>query len=184
MPGLFDIHIDEIPQAGLDRSSDLPEGWLASHLGSAYRSTGKPETIRAHVRREGNNVLVTATLKGEVRFECSRCADAGIRSLDLAVKALFVPQDATHIHLEDMDMSADGLEGMFEYTGRTFSIEPPLAEAVVFAFEDYPLCTEDCAGLCPTCGRNLNSETCECGTPGKDSPFAALGKLKNTLARK
>jgi len=184
MPGLFDIHIDEIPQAGLELDCDLPEGWLAKHLGLAYRPSGKPESLVARIRREGDNVLVTATVLAEVECDCSRCAEGLSRPLDLSLKALFVPEDAAHIHLEDMDLSSDGLEGMFEYAGRTFSIEPLLAEAVVFALEDYPLCTEDCAGLCPTCGGNLNVEKCECGAPGKDSPFAALEKLKNRLARK
>ncbi len=184
MPGLFDIHIDEIPQAGLELDSPLPEGWLASHLGPAYRPSGKAESLQAHVRREGDNVLVTGTLKASVEFECSRCADSLSRELELAVKALFIPEDAAHIHLENLDLSSDGLEGMYEYTSRTISIEPPLAEVVVFALEDYPLCSQECAGLCPTCGRNLNTEKCDCGATGKDSPFAALAQLKNKLARK
>jgi len=184
MPGLFDIHIDEIPQAGLDLDSPLPEGWLASHLGSAYRPSGKAESIKAHIQREGDNVLLTASLDAEVGCECSRCADPLSFRLDLSLKALFVPADASHIHLEDLDLNADGLEGMYEYSSRTFSIEPPLAEAVVFALEDYPLCTPDCAGLCPNCGHNLNVGKCGCSAPGKDSPFAALSKLRNKLARK
>ena len=41
-----------------------------------------------------------------------------------------------------------------------------------------PLCQEDCRGLCPICGANLNRETCSCQAEKSDSPFAALAKLK------
>ena len=42
------------------------------------------------------------------------------------------------------------------------------------------ICREDCKGLCPQCGTNLNNATCNCQQPG-DPRWAALGELKNKL---
>ena len=39
------------------------------------------------------------------------------------------------------------------------------------------LCKEDCKGLCPVCGCNLNTNECDCKTEEPDSPFAALDKF-------
>ena len=41
-----------------------------------------------------------------------------------------------------------------------------------------PLHDDDCAGICPECGADLNTEPCDCASkPDPDNPFAALGDL-------
>jgi uncharacterized protein len=44
-----------------------------------------------------------------------------------------------------------------------------------------PLCKEDCAGLCPVCGANLNEETCTCEVKPTDPRWDALRGLKDQL---
>jgi uncharacterized protein len=44
-----------------------------------------------------------------------------------------------------------------------------------------PLCRPDCAGLCPTCGIDLNSATCDCVTAVVDPRWEALSQLKVNL---
>ena len=41
-----------------------------------------------------------------------------------------------------------------------------------------PLCSEDCQGLCPECGTNLNRGTCQCQRNWEDPRFAALKDLR------
>ena len=44
-----------------------------------------------------------------------------------------------------------------------------------------PLCREDCRGLCPQCGMNRNTGTCECGPGWEDPRLAPLkGLIKGT----
>jgi uncharacterized protein len=43
----------------------------------------------------------------------------------------------------------------------------------------YALCRDDCKGLCPTCGAELNLGDCGCVTTEADSRWAALHKLRN-----
>jgi uncharacterized protein len=40
-----------------------------------------------------------------------------------------------------------------------------------------PLCRPDCAGLCPTCGENLNVRKCTCPPAEIESPFKVLADL-------
>ena len=39
------------------------------------------------------------------------------------------------------------------------------------------LCKEDCKGLCPMCGKNLNTDTCECSQKQVDPRLEKLGEL-------
>ncbi|MCL1909850.1 MAG: DUF177 domain-containing protein [Kiritimatiellaeota bacterium] len=50
-------------------------------------------------------------------------------------------------------------------------------EAIILAFPGYPVCREDCKGLCMTCGTNLNERTCACHEAGQDNRWAALDTL-------
>ena len=54
-------------------------------------------------------------------------------------------------------------------------------DAVALALPDKILCREDCAGLCPVCGRDLNREPHEHEGEDHDPRWAALAKLKDQL---
>jgi len=46
------------------------------------------------------------------------------------------------------------------------------------------ICREDCRGLCPHCGRNLNLEQCTCAEPIEDPRWEALKGLREKLDSK
>ena len=54
-------------------------------------------------------------------------------------------------------------------------------DAVALALPDKILCREDCAGLCPVCGKNLNDEPHEHEGEEADPRWAALAELKDRL---
>ena len=45
-----------------------------------------------------------------------------------------------------------------------------------------PLCREECAGLCPTCGATSNEGDCGCGAETEDPRWAGLAALRDRLA--
>jgi uncharacterized protein len=53
-----------------------------------------------------------------------------------------------------------------------------LREQFYLALPMKPLCREDCKGLCPQCGTNLNTGSCECGPALEDPRLAPLKQLK------
>ena len=95
--------------------------------------------------------LVTGHLvvKGEwglaLELECGRCAD------------FFSTTLGDSSFLRDYEISG-GIE--------TVDVTPDLREDILLALPAYPVCREDCRGLCPTCGRNLNDGSCSCQPPG------------------
>ncbi len=75
-------------------------------------------------------------------------------------------------------MSPDDLD-LDYYTGETVDLESLLREQIILMMPLKPLCDEDCKGLCPRCGANLNREACTCSSRRiVNSPFAVLAKLK------
>ena len=57
---------------------------------------------------------------------------------------------------------------------------PLVEQALLLELPLVPLCDDDCRGLCPRCGANLNEGPCQCddGPVGEDNPFAALKDFK------
>src|SRR5205823_14521077 len=77
---------------------------------------------------------------------------------------------------EGVELGEDDLD-TFAFDGESVNLEPFLREQLVLAVPFAPLCREDCKGLCPQCGVDLNSGTCACEKP-IDPRLAALKGLK------
>lgn len=52
-------------------------------------------------------------------------------------------------------------EGYIVYSDREIELDGPVYEELSISFPSKPLCREDCRGLCPVCGADLNTESCE-----------------------
>ncbi len=105
---------------------------------------------------------VTASWRGE----CRRCGGPVEGRVEARVKERFAPTGGT-----DQDEEA------YPLTGDELDLEPLARDAVLLELPLAPLCREDCAGLCPTCGANRNTETCDCAPP-VDPRWAALDTLR------
>ncbi|MET0143408.1 MAG: DUF177 domain-containing protein [Ilumatobacteraceae bacterium] len=55
---------------------------------------------------------------------------------------------------------------------------PMVREGVLLAAPDAPLCREDCAGLCPSCGADLNDGPCGCDMTVRDDRWSVLDQLE------
>lgn len=69
----------------------------------------------------------------------------------------------------------------FEIVGDQIDLAQMVRELVLLDAPHTPLCRPDCAGLCPTCGADLNLAACGCAPVVLDNPWAALDQLKGNL---
>jgi uncharacterized protein len=95
------------------------------------------------------------TIEGDVALECSRC---------LASTGSHVSDEA---HLIFAEAGSEGVEDdpdVFLLSDRSpdLDLRPALREQWLLNVPGYALCREDCKGLCPTCGAELNLGPCEC----------------------
>ncbi|HEY7594824.1 MAG TPA: YceD family protein [Actinophytocola sp.] len=92
-------------------------------------------------------VLVSGTAYAPIEGECSRCLDP-IAGGDVEVEftELFAYPDSATEQTTDEDEIARLVDDLVD-------LEPVVRDATVLALPSVPLCTPDCAGLCPDCGR-------------------------------
>ncbi|MCL6636535.1 MAG: DUF177 domain-containing protein [Alicyclobacillus sp.] len=107
---------------------------------------------------------VHGRLHADVTYGCSRCLERFVRPL----QAVF-----------DESFTDDPAQAGEQHTlaGETIELDPLIEEAVNLRLETYPLCSQDCKGLCPVCGGNRNLRACDCQPQSLDPRLAALQDL-------
>ena len=130
---------------------------------------------------DGTHAFATGPFHGHMVVACSRCIGPVRLELDEKLHITFMPpgempdeedaasEDGAEVRGEDIDT--------FPFDGERVDLEPVLREQFVLAVPYAPLCREDCKGLCPQCGIDLNTGTCGCEKP-IDPRLAALKGLK------
>lgn len=168
------ILFDEIPESGLrlevDDASWFPEGeWVR---------VGPVRAELALTRRE-RRVLLDGSLRFTSRFECDRCLEAYETAEDLRFQIDFeyLTPDDPYWLTEDHQCPETEMDVVI-LSDPEIEVEAVLAQQVILSAPAKRLCSESCQGLCPTCGRNLNTGACTCQGPERISPFQVLAKLK------
>ena len=64
------------------------------------------------------------------------------------------------------------------YDGDRIDLDEIVREQILLALPTRQLCAEDCKGLCPSCGANLNEKACGCEQQQTDPRWSALEALK------
>ncbi len=108
-------------------------------------------------------------LKARVIEDCRRCLEPVTVNTVVDVDALFTDECDT----EDPSVYAMGNRVGELYLGDA------VREELILAVPGYVVCREDCRGLCPTCGINLNREQCKC-LPVSDPRWTELESLRDT----
>lgn len=106
-----------------------------------------PLELDLRLESVGEGVLATGTVEATLEGECSRCLDPIKEELLLDVQELYFYPDKE----ADEDASRVSAE-------ETIDLDPVVRAAVVLNLPFSPLCRDDCAGLCPDCGANLNDD--------------------------
>jgi uncharacterized protein len=129
-----------------------------------------PVRVDLTAREVGDSILVRGTIHASAQGECRRCLTEVDRRVDTDVNFLFAP-------MEDEDEEVDGEVYPLPDRGNELDLSAPVREALVLHLPEYVLCQDECRGLCPQCGTDLNQGTCECVPEEKGSPWEALRKL-------
>ncbi|RSX53490.1 DNA-binding protein [Bifidobacterium goeldii] len=133
-----------------------------------------------------DGLILTAHINAPVQAECTRCLKPIERDWGVDVTAFFPydsPEDSRNSK-EEVDIIAGEDESEDTYPlsrdGAFADLEALLRDTLVEALPLQPLCREDCRGLCPQCGIDLN-EHLDHHHETTDLRFAALADLKAQL---
>ncbi|HEY7058100.1 MAG TPA: DUF177 domain-containing protein [Vicinamibacterales bacterium] len=151
---------------------------------SAFDSAGEADDSRVaapvhlvmDVSREGDDVYrVVGQVSTRLAMECSRCLEPFEIPVDSAFELRYVPR-AQNAGEGEREIAEDDLTTAY-YAEHSLDLEALMREQFQLALPMKPLCTEACKGLCPQCGGNLNTTTCDCASRWEDPRLAALKGL-------
>lgn len=172
------IHLDQLREGPLEMPVDLSRETLNAELEENLEL--EPATGQATFRLVGQEVICTGTLESRVSGRCGRCLASVSQLLRVPFHLFYWPKDADHeaSNLEDLDpLEPDCIF----YEGETIEPDEDFRELVLVAAPDLILCREDCPGLCPGCGANLNTEACRCEPEEIEEPAAPESGWKAQL---
>jgi len=162
----------------LDRTYE-PSAFGTSDGGHDYRIAA-PVQLHLEVHRQSADVyLVTGRVVARLGLECSRCLESFEIPVDSTFELRYVPRDQ-NVGEGEREIVEDDLTTAF-YADHVLDLEALMREQFQLSLPMKPLCTDECKGLCPDCGANLNTTTCDCAAHWEDSRLSAL---KGLLDRK
>jgi uncharacterized protein len=132
-------------------------------------SLSEPVNVSGHVSAAGQGSYYwRGALRTAIEATCRRCLAPASLRLDVPVNILFT---------ED-DQADDPSVYVIPPRAKTLDLGPAIREELILGVPDFVLCHEDCAGLCPHCGKDLNEGPHECEATPADPRWAGLEALK------
>jgi uncharacterized protein len=125
----------------------------------------------------GGGVLLAGSARAAGMTVCARCLEDAAFEVEGEVEGYFILNpDTRDVELSDDEFVIVGANGVVD-------LAVSIVAAVIFELPQVLFCKEDCAGLCPVCGANLNEEDCDCADrPSPDHPFAVLSHLQDDFS--
>ena len=122
---------------------------------------GWPGRVYADLRveRSGDRITVRGEVRAVTRLECFRC----LREYELLLEVpfdVFAEQSGKSSRRDEIELERD--DYMMFHDGRRLDLREQVREALLLELPIAPHCREDCQGLCPRCGANLNDGPCAC----------------------
>ncbi|MEO0161284.1 MAG: DUF177 domain-containing protein [candidate division WOR-3 bacterium] len=99
-----------------------------------------------------------------VDLTCARCLINFTRDFDEQLHLDYVAGKDPLMASEKVELKSGDIDKVY-YGGNDIDLSIGIRESIVLAIPSAPLCSQDCKGLCPICGTNLNNEKCNCKIP-------------------
>ena len=123
--------------------------------------------VSGQIANRAGIVTLRYQISGKLPFRCDRCLMQSEREIDNTFEHIVV-QSLEDETLDDAYLTApDGVLTLDEIAGADIQLSLP----------QVMLCKEDCKGLCPMCGADLNKESCGCKPDDGDPRMAVLKNL-------
>lgn len=128
----------------------------------------EPTEIKLEVKRQNAVYYGQGTLKTTIEYSCSRCLKKFTQPLALDLSFIITEaENQTEFDEEVILLSNDEADLTFYIEGVIFA-QVPLN----------PICSTDCRGLCPLCGKDKNANNCNCHIDDIDPRWEKLKKYK------
>ncbi len=117
------------------------------------------------VYRKNSEYIVEGKVKTVLNLNCDLCLSAFETTLDF---------DLNEVFSETPDS-----DEIWELSDKTVDLKPAVIANIMLNLPMQVLCSDDCKGLCPKCGHNLNDGDCGCDRGYVNPQFEKLVNLFN-----
>jgi uncharacterized protein len=168
------FHIQETMSKGLKLTVD--EQLDVSDLFKGRQDVNRTGPLHVSLQVTGHEGFIEVDGKLAIDFElpCSRCLEPVKDHTVIRFSEVFKRPAPDEERDEDMEEEENDF---IEVNGERLDLKPYVEEALQLFVPFAPLCSNDCKGLCQTCGQNLNEHKCSCSNEKIDVRFAALKDL-------
>jgi uncharacterized protein len=136
----------------------------------------QPPEVNGRVSRSGHEVRLKGKIIARADVDCDRCLKTVSVPVETDFDVKYVPEAdyaaaeglAAELQEEDLSLSV--------FDGETIDVDELVREQVLLALPGRALCSEECKGLCPTCGADRNTNPCDCESKEIDPRWAGLLK--------
>ena len=165
--------------------SAIPHEGISQHFTSSGSALGIVDTelsvtqlveIECQFYKVDQEVIVQGNLRSAVRLTCSRCAEEFEQSLSVPLYTVYLPMHA--ISSERTKELEQGETDVYAYAEPVIDIAEMVRDKLFFSIPLQPHCMVGCKGLCPSCGVNRNTISCQCAEEKLGSPFEPLKGLR------
>lgn len=144
--------------------------------GFEFRFIDTP-SVAGRIDRAGSEMRVRGEIHARLCARCDRCLGDVEFATGIPFDLIYAPEDPgagrsgeIELHSRDMDFAL--------YDNDRIDLDSLVLEQLELSLPRRILCSENCKGLCPQCGADLNSGDCGCRRP-VDPRWQALADLKN-----
>ena len=140
----------------------------------------RPVSWEVEVTNTGSALLVMGTADAVGSCACARCLEEVVVDFHGDIEGYFLVNGADAGGFDDSEDAPGEDEFDVLPADHIIDLEPLICAALVMDAPQQPLCRDDCAGLCPQCGANLNEGPCGCGD---DPELAAFEQVSNPFSK-
>lgn len=175
------LRIQDIPEDGLSVSASAgTDEWFKNLVKDAVSEDvhSFEATLSAKISKVEKSLEAIGGVYLKLEVDCDRCLKRFEFEQQIPFRLLIEP--APRVKDEPDDEGEDSNEALdfSYYSGNEVDIGDLVRQHIIMAQPINHVCSEDCMGLCPKCGKDLNKEPCGCEPDNTESPFAVLKQLK------
>jgi uncharacterized protein len=124
-----------------------------------------PVTVNLNATGSDDTIFLEGDVSGKLNLQCVRCLEQYEFPFSITFGEVYTRKE--------LEETAEEIR----YSGDFIDIEPEVQKSLFLCLPMKAVCREDCQGLCPHCGQDLNKESCQCTGEITDPRFNVLQKL-------
>jgi uncharacterized protein len=164
---LTEVIKNENGKLDISESFNMPS---LSFMGEDFEFSS-PLKVFGNITNNSKALELDMTVSGVAKVHCARCASLIEISISFSIKETLMREDEANPEDEDVIL----------YQGKEIELDDIIVSNFLVNTSAKYLCREDCKGLCPHCGINLNEHTCDCDKDVIDPRWEKLAEIMKNM---